>query len=87
MRRRDGAPAYALASVVDDAASGVTRIVRGRDLLSLTPLQDALRGAGFENVRLHPAELSRIREIAEVELPERTVRSLIVEAIRRASPD
>ena len=43
VRRRDGAIAYPLASVVDDAASGVTRVVRGRDLALHTPLQVALR--------------------------------------------
>jgi glutamyl-Q tRNA(Asp) synthetase len=43
VRRRDGAPAYHLASVVDDAAAGVTRIVRGRDLAPHMPLQNALR--------------------------------------------
>ena len=32
VRRRDGAVAYHLAVVVDDAASGVDRIVRGRDI-------------------------------------------------------
>lgn len=42
VRRRDGAPAYHLASVVDDCASGVTRIVRGRDLAPLTATQVAL---------------------------------------------
>ncbi|HVH07808.1 MAG TPA: glutamate--tRNA ligase family protein [Myxococcota bacterium] len=43
VRRRDGVPAYHLASVVDDARSGVTRVVRGRDLAASTPLQLALR--------------------------------------------
>jgi glutamyl/glutaminyl-tRNA synthetase len=43
VRRRDGAIAYHLASVVDDAASGVTRVVRGRDLALHTPLQVGLR--------------------------------------------
>jgi glutamyl-tRNA synthetase/glutamyl-Q tRNA(Asp) synthetase len=43
VRRRDGAIAYHLGSVVDDAASGVTRVVRGRDLALHTPLQVALR--------------------------------------------
>jgi glutamyl-Q tRNA(Asp) synthetase len=43
VRRRDFAPAYHLASVVDDAASLVTRVVRGRDLALHTPLQVALR--------------------------------------------
>ncbi len=36
VRRRDGAIAYHLACVVDDAVSGVTRIVRGRDLMANT---------------------------------------------------
>jgi len=43
VRRRDGAPAYHLASVVDDARAGVTRVVRGRDLAPSTALQLALR--------------------------------------------
>lgn len=43
VRRRDGAPAYHLASVVDDCQCGVTRIVRGRDLSMLTATQVALQ--------------------------------------------
>ena len=43
VRRRDGAPAYHLASVVDDARAGVTRVVRGRDIAASTALQLALR--------------------------------------------
>lgn len=43
VRRRDGAIAYQLATVVDDAESQVTRIVRGRDLASSTGLQVALQ--------------------------------------------
>lgn len=37
LRRNDGVPAYNLAVVVDDAAQGVTQIVRGHDLLLSTP--------------------------------------------------
>ncbi len=43
LRRRDGAYAYHFASVVDDAACGIDRIVRGRDLLDSTLVQVGLQ--------------------------------------------
>ncbi|WP_291430872.1 tRNA glutamyl-Q(34) synthetase GluQRS [Deinococcus sp.] len=45
LRRNDGVYAYHLAVVVDDAASGVTDVLRGEDLWTATPRQVALQGA------------------------------------------
>jgi glutamyl-tRNA synthetase len=39
LQRNDGTPAYNLAVVLDDAAQGVTEVVRGDDLLASTPRQ------------------------------------------------
>ncbi|MFO1077636.1 MAG: tRNA glutamyl-Q(34) synthetase GluQRS [Planctomycetota bacterium] len=45
IQKRDGDPAYQLAVVVDDAAQGVTEVVRADDLLPSTPRQLLLYGA------------------------------------------
>lgn len=48
LRRRDGAYAYHFASVVDDEAMAIGRVVRGRDLAHSTTLQVGLRAVlGF----------------------------------------
>jgi len=43
LRRNDGVPSYNVAVVVDDAAQGVTEVVRGDDLLPVTATQIALQ--------------------------------------------
>lgn len=43
LRRNDGVPSYNIAVVVDDAAQGVTEVVRGEDLLGITPTQVGLQ--------------------------------------------
>ena len=43
LRRNDGVPAYNVAVVVDDAAQGITEVVRGADLLAVTASQIRLQ--------------------------------------------
>lgn len=43
LRRRDGAVAYHLAVVVDDAAQAVTHVTRGQDLFAATPVHRLLQ--------------------------------------------
>jgi glutamyl-tRNA synthetase len=58
LRRKDGAWAYQLAVVVDDALMGVTEVVRGRDLLLSTPQQLHLRQTIGAFSPFHPFNFS-----------------------------
>ena len=50
VRRRDGLPAYQIASLTDDHVYGVTHIIRGQDLAESTARQAQLAGAlGWTN--------------------------------------
>ncbi len=52
LKRADGLWAYQLAVVVDDAAQGITDVVRGEDLADNTPRQRVLQAAlGLPSVR------------------------------------
>jgi glutamyl-tRNA synthetase len=58
--RKDGLPSYQLACVVDDAATRVTEVVRGRDLLRSTARQILLqRALGLATPRYFHCELMR----------------------------
>ena len=62
VKRADGLFAYQLAVVVDDAAQGVTHVVRGADLLASTPRQIFLQrmlGLAAPSYLHHPVALDR----------------------------
>lgn len=56
VQKRDGGPAYQLAVVVDDAAQGVTEVVRAADLLPSTPRQLLL----FRALGLRPPQFVHV---------------------------
>ncbi len=80
--RGDGVPAYELAVVVDDAAMGVTEVVRGADLLRSTARQLLLAEAlGLES----PAwcQLPLLRDASGQRLAKRTA-GLAIRELRQA---
>lgn len=85
IRRKDGAWAYQLAVVVDDALMGVTEVVRGRDLLLSSPQQMYVAGLlGFASPRF--THLPLLCNAAGQRLSKRD-RSLDMECLRqRYSP-
>ena len=81
VRRADGAWAYQLAVVVDDALMGVTEVVRGRDLLLSVPQQLYLYGLlGYRAPRF--CHLPLLCNAAGQRLSKRD-RSLDMEHLRR----
>ena len=68
--RRDDVPAYQLAVVVDDAAMGITEVVRGADLLKSTARQILLfRALGLATPDYYHCDL--VRDEAGVRLAKR----------------
>lgn len=68
--RRDDVPAYQLAVVVDDAAMGITEVVRGADLLKSTARQILLfRALGLEIPDYYHCDL--VRDAQGVRLAKR----------------
>ena len=97
VRRKDGYHAYQLAVVVDDAAQGITRVVRGMDLLDNTPrqlfLQRLLGLAEPEYAHLplvvepDGSKLSKSRSSAAVaELPPTAALRLALQLLRQPEP-
>ena len=79
LRRGDGVFAYQLAAVVDDAAMGITDVVRGADLVGSTPRQIGLaRALGIPSRRyVHvPLVVGPDGSRLEKRTPRATVRAL-----------
>lgn len=68
--RKEGLPSYQLACVVDDAAMGITEVVRGRDLLKSTARQILLQRALGLPTRAY-AHCDLVRDEAGLRLAKR----------------
>lgn len=83
--RRDGVPAYELAVVADDAAMGVTEVVRGADLLKSTARQLLIyRALGLASPAWAHAPL--VCDAAGRRLAKRTAGLAIRELLDRSVP-
>jgi glutamyl-Q tRNA(Asp) synthetase len=98
LRRRDGLHAYQLAVTVDDAAQGITDIVRGADLRSSTPRQILLQEAlGFPRpgylhlplaVNRDGHKLSKSGDAPAVDSAAVSVQLVaVLQSLRQAPPD
>lgn len=82
VKRADGLFSYQLAVVVDDAAMGITDVLRGADLLDSTPRQLAL----YEALGLTPPSFTHVPLIADengLRLSKRD-RSITLDSLREA---
>jgi glutamyl-tRNA synthetase len=88
VRRRDGLPAYHVASLSDDADYGINTIVRGEDLLSSTGAQlylaGLLRTHSFTNATLYHHPLLRDRQGGKL---SKSAGSTSLRAMRAAGTD
>lgn len=82
VRRADGVASYQLAVVVDDAAQGVTDVLRGDDLLSSTPRQLQL----YQALKLPPPRFAHVPLLVDWEGKRLSKREggLTVAALRAA---
>jgi len=61
IRRADGSPTFFLANASDDAHMGITHVIRGEDLINITPKYLLLRSAmGLEDTSLQLAHMPLI---------------------------
>jgi glutamyl-Q tRNA(Asp) synthetase len=79
--RRDGAFAYHLATVIDDAEQGITDVVRGQDLLDSTPRQIYLQ----QRLKLPTPKYGHVPILLNAEGHKLSKRTLAAEAETRYS--